>query len=182
MKQMRQTQVFRASLHAIRTFFTSVAVVALAGCIPVAPLVYVPTSSDTHAVPGRMCEPDLKTEVFSGLGVTVNLVLRPRGDALAGSLQVDVAAGRTAKLSSSELTITEPDGSSVSTLGAGRYRPADVLYGFTLAEFPFAVSLRSSPKQISLSLPPIDIDGTVVPLKPIPLELRRRPMLVGLCQ
>jgi hypothetical protein len=152
-------------------------------CMPVAPRIYAPANGTAEAVGGRACEPNFKSRLLSQEGVVVNLVLRPRGDALVGTVQVDVPAGKSFRFLSSKLTIRGTGADLISVaLSPGRYSADEQIYGFALAEFSFAMPLPSAPEQIAVNLPPIELDRALVQPKPAVYALRRQPMVIGLCQ
>lgn len=161
----------------------SIAAFLLAGCVPTMPRIYMPLEKASVSETGRMCEANFKTEVYAKNGVVIRLVLLPRSDKFVGSLQVDVAAGISARFQSGDLRFSGVGQTPVRVaLGDGRYRASDELRGYAVAEFPFALALPSSPQEIVMHLPTMEVNGTLVPFSPIPFGLRRQAMLVGLCQ
>lgn len=151
----------------------------LSACMPVAPRVYVPSGVDVAAVNGRTCEPNYKSELFAEEGVVVSIVLLPRSDRLAGSIQVDVPAGKNVRFTSPKLEVASVGSAQ---LGPGRWRPTERIEGFALAEFPFALSLPTSPSEISVQLPQVEVGGTEHQPKPVVFALQRKAMIIGLCQ
>jgi len=163
--------------------FALLLALSLTGCMPIAPLIYVPLEGNAVAVSGHMCEPSFKTQLFAQDGTFISIVLRPRSEVFTGSLLVDIPAGRSFKFQSGTLTVEGAGQSAMSvTLNTGRYRATEQLEGFAVAEFSFGALLPSSPAQVTVTLPPMELDHSLVQVKPATFVLRHQPMVVGLCQ
>jgi hypothetical protein len=168
--------IYRAAL--------ALSILVVSGCVPLAPLVYMPAKVASQSIPGRMCEPAYKTSIFQNDGLTVALVLSPRSDVLLGSVQLDVPSGTSFQMKASSMTIDAMSFQAPiqAKMAAGRFAAEEKINGYALAEFSFAAKLPSSPEELTVALPRFEINGTVVEPKPILLALRRQPMLVGICQ
>ena len=154
------------------------------GCFPVVTQTYAPVGRSEGTTLARNCETKQVTTLFEEHGVTIKLLLYPRGDSFTGSVQVDVPSGKILSLGSSHLTLESPDLQSPLPvqLKGGRYPAGKPIEGFALSEYDIYAALPSQPKNVSVRLPSLSIDGAQYQPILVPYSLQRRPDLVFLCQ
>ena len=161
------------------------ACILLAGCFPAVASIYYPVNAKVQNVSGRNCTSNSLTTLLQEDGVSIQLLLPADREALVGTVQIDVASGKTLVLDHPGLTLTSANLSEplfVELRGTGRL-PADVEFvGPAHKSYSFAPALQTLPPEVAISLPDISINGDARHSAPVQFARKRSPQIVFMCQ